>query len=146
MGANNRFREGFRDIIKDSRSYSDLGNRFHVLIEPAESTMKFVEKCSSRFTYDFKFDEIIVCKICSARFVACAVSLIPRNHTKIFMLDSAISLKPWNPPPNLANDYLEYLGEFEVICETALARESGLKGGLMFEKKTRFENLVTLPL
>jgi hypothetical protein len=35
----------------------------------------------------------------------------------------AVSLKPRNP--NFANNYLEYLGEFEAMCETALARESG---------------------
>jgi hypothetical protein len=27
--------------------------------------------------------------------------------------------------PNLANDYLDFLGENEAICKTALARESG---------------------
>jgi hypothetical protein len=37
--------------------------------------------------------------------------------------DPVVSMTPMNP--NFANDYLEYLGEYEAICEAALARESG---------------------
>jgi hypothetical protein len=33
--------------------------------------------------------------------------------------------------PNFANDYLDFLGENEAICKTALGRESG---GLFDEK------------
>jgi hypothetical protein len=38
-----------------------------------------------------------------------------------------------NPNPNFANDYLECLGKSEVICETAVARESGVRalGGIV---------------
>jgi hypothetical protein len=37
---------------------------------------------------------------------------------------------------NFSNDYLDFLGEYEAICETALARESGAYGGL-FDEETR---------
>jgi hypothetical protein len=37
--------------------------------------------------------------------------------------DPAVALRPLNP--NFSNDYLEHLGEYEAICETALAHESG---------------------
>jgi hypothetical protein len=52
-------------------------------------------------------------------------------------------LKPQKP--TISSKYLELLGEFEAICETAFARESGPWGGLINEKK-RAKNLVTLPL
>jgi hypothetical protein len=55
---------------------------------------------------------------------------------------SAVSLRLQNP--NLANDYLEYLGEYKAICKTVLARESGGPWGL-FDEKTP-QNLVTLSL
>jgi hypothetical protein len=42
-------------------------------------------------------------------------------------------LTPRNP--NFANDYFDFLGEYEAICETALALESEPKGGLFDEKK-----------
>jgi hypothetical protein len=45
------------------------------------------------------------------------------SYAKMYMLDPAVSLRPKNP--NFANDYIEYLSEFEIICITALARESG---------------------
>jgi hypothetical protein len=38
-------------------------------------------------------------------------------------LVSAVSLRPRDP--NFANDYLNFLGENEAICKTALGRESG---------------------
>jgi hypothetical protein len=68
-----------------------------------------------------------------------AVSLRIRNHTKCTVqvrsrglnetaeIDPAVSLRPRNP--NFANDYLDFLGEHEAICETALARE-------LFDEKT----------
>jgi hypothetical protein len=37
--------------------------------------------------------------------------------------DPAVSLIPRNP--NFANDYLDFLGEYEAIYETALALEKG---------------------
>jgi hypothetical protein len=46
---------------------------------------------------------------------------------------------------NFTNDYLDFLGEYEAICEPALARESGPKG-YYFMEKPRVENLVTLSL
>jgi hypothetical protein len=49
-------------------------------------------------------------------------------------LDPAVSLRPRNP--NFAIDDLDFLGEYEAICETALARESRPYGGL-FDEKTR---------
>jgi hypothetical protein len=36
------------------------------------------------------------------------------------MSDSAVPLNP-----NFLNDYLDFLGEYEAICETVLAPESG---------------------
>jgi hypothetical protein len=39
-----------------------------------------------------------------------------------------------------------YLSEFEAEFKKALARESGAQGVLFDEKKSRVENLVTLPL
>jgi hypothetical protein len=36
---------------------------------------------------------------------------------------SAVLLRPRKP--NFANDYLDFLGENEAICKTALGRESG---------------------
>jgi hypothetical protein len=60
--------------------------------------------------------------------------------TKTAGFDSAVSLRPRNL--NFANDYLDFLGENEAICKTALGRESG--DCLM--KKPRVENLVTLSL
>jgi hypothetical protein len=30
----------------------------------------------------------------------------------------------WPRNPNFANDYLDFLGEYEAICTTALGRES----------------------
>jgi hypothetical protein len=36
--------------------------------------------------------------------------------------DPAVALTPRNP--NFSNHYLDFLGEYEAICETALARES----------------------
>jgi hypothetical protein len=36
---------------------------------------------------------------------------------------SAVSLKPRKP--TISSEYLEFLGKFEDICETALACESG---------------------
>jgi hypothetical protein len=47
--------------------------------------------------------------------------------------------------PYISNNYLNILGEFEAIFETALAHESGPLGGL-FDEKSRVENLVTLSL
>jgi hypothetical protein len=38
---------------------------------------------------------------------------------------------------DLSNDYLDFLGEYKAICETALARESGPFGRLFDEKKPR---------
>jgi hypothetical protein len=38
-------------------------------------------------------------------------------------LVSAVSLKPRDS--NFANNYLDFLGENEAICKTALGRESG---------------------
>jgi hypothetical protein len=44
----------------------------------------------------------------------------------------AVSLTPQNQ--NFSNDYLDFLGEYEAIFETALV-ESGPWGGLFKEKK-----------
>jgi hypothetical protein len=40
--------------------------------------------------------------------------------------EPAVSLTPQNL--NFSNNYLDFLGEYEAICETALAPESGPKG------------------
>jgi hypothetical protein len=47
--------------------------------------------------------------------------------------------------PNFSNDYLDFLCEYEAMCETALAREPGSWGDCLM-KKPRVENLVTLSL
>jgi hypothetical protein len=39
---------------------------------------------------------------------------------------------------------IEYLNEFEAICEMTLVREAGPDGGLFDDKKLSVENLVTL--
>jgi hypothetical protein len=44
-----------------------------------------------------------------------------------------VSLTPWNS--NFSNDYLDIFGEYEAICETALAVNHGPIGGLFDEKK-----------
>jgi hypothetical protein len=41
-----------------------------------------------------------------------------------------VSLRLRDPNFAVEDDYLNYLGEYEAICETALARESGTEGGL----------------
>jgi hypothetical protein len=46
----------------------------------------------------------------------------------------AVSLRPRNP--NFANDYLNFLSKYEVIYQTALARESG-PGGRLYDEKNR---------
>jgi hypothetical protein len=46
--------------------------------------------------------------------------------------DSAVSMTPRDL--NFTNDYLNFLGEYETTCESALARESGPLGGLFYEK------------
>jgi hypothetical protein len=51
------------------------------------------------------------------------------EYLKIFKSDPAMSLTPRNP--NFANGYFDFLGEYEAICEMALARESGPKGGFV---------------
>jgi hypothetical protein len=57
---------------------------------------------------------------------------------------SAVYMRPRKP--YISNNYLDFLGEFEAIFETALAHESGPYGGLFDETKPRVENLVTLSL
>jgi hypothetical protein len=46
----------------------------------------------------------------------------------------AVSLTP--RIPNFSNDYLDFLGEYEAICETALAPESEPYRGDCLMKKT----------
>jgi hypothetical protein len=48
--------------------------------------------------------------------------------------DPEVSLRPRNP--KFANDYLDYVGEYEVICETALAVIRAL-GGIVWFLKSR---------
>jgi hypothetical protein len=45
------------------------------------------------------------------------------SFTKLSKSDPAVSLTLGNP--NFSNDDLDFLGEYEAICETAVARESG---------------------
>jgi hypothetical protein len=76
----------------------DRGNRFRGLIETAESDMK--------------------------SYAAPAVN----NRKYVNKIEtvgsvSAVSLRPRDP--NFAHDYLDFLGENEAICKTALGRESG---------------------
>jgi hypothetical protein len=52
--------------------------------------------------------------------------------------------KPRNP--NLSNDYLDYLGEYETICEAALAPESELYVGLFYGKTEGQKSRDTVPL
>jgi hypothetical protein len=46
----------------------------------------------------------------------------------------------------ISSDYLEFLGDFEDICKTALARESGPYGGLIDEKTECRKSRDTVPL
>jgi hypothetical protein len=55
-----------------------------------------------------------------------------------FCKDSAVCMRPRKP--YISNNYLDFLGEFKAIFETALAHE------LFDGKKPRIENLVTLSL
>jgi hypothetical protein len=48
--------------------------------------------------------------------------------------------------PNFANDYLDFLGENEAICKTALGCESGPYGGLFDEKTEGRKSRDTVPL
>jgi hypothetical protein len=57
---------------------------------------------------------------------------------------SAVSLRPLKR--TISNDYLEFLGDFEAICETALARESGPQGVLIDEKSEGRISRDTVPL
>jgi hypothetical protein len=70
-----------------------------------------------------------------------AMSMTPLNHlqlshwdyfTKMFKSDPAVSMTPRDP--NFSNDYLDFLGEYEVIGET----------GNVWWKKPRVKNLATL--
>jgi hypothetical protein len=49
--------------------------------------------------------------------------------------DTAVSLRPRDH--NFANDYLNFLGEYEAICEKVLARESGPMRDCFMKKKNR---------
>jgi hypothetical protein len=62
------------------------------------------------------------------------------------MLGPAVSMRPRSP--NFAIGYLKYtgFGEFEAICEPALARESGPWGDCSMKKKPMVENLVSLSI
>jgi hypothetical protein len=64
--------------------------------------------------------------------------------TKMPKSDPAVSLTPRNP--NFSNDYLDFLGEYEVICETALARESGPSGDCLMKKTEGRKFRDTAPL
>jgi hypothetical protein len=57
---------------------------------------------------------------------------ILRDSTPPQQSNPAVSLRLGNP--NFANNYLEYLREFEAIGEPALARESGPERELFYEK------------
>jgi hypothetical protein len=46
----------------------------------------------------------------------------------------------------MSNDYLEFLGDFEAICETALVSESGPQGVLIDEKTEGRKSRDTAPL
>jgi hypothetical protein len=56
----------------------------------------------------------------------------------------AVSLRPLKQ--TISNDYLEFLGDFEAICETALARETGPLGMLIDEKTSGRKSRDTVPL
>jgi hypothetical protein len=49
-----------------------------------------------------------------------------RIFSKMFVSDPEVSLRLHNP--NFANNYLDYLGEYEAICETAIAVNQGPRG------------------
>jgi hypothetical protein len=72
---------------------------FAVSLTPRDPIPRFQLHRWIRFNYTFKSAE---------------------SDAKFFMLDPAVS---WRP--NFANGYLKYLGEFQAICLTSLARESG---------------------
>jgi hypothetical protein len=58
-----------------------------------------------------------------------------RCLTETTETDPAVSLKPREP--NVANCYLNYLGEYEAICKTDVTGESGPYRGDCLMKKNR---------
>jgi hypothetical protein len=59
----------------------------------------------------------------------------------IFLMDSAVSFKLLR-----ANNFPEFLGDFEAICKTALARESGPPGDCLIKKSEGRKSRDTVPL
>jgi hypothetical protein len=57
---------------------------------------------------------------------------------------SAVFIRPRKP--YISNNYLNFLGEFEAIFETALAHESGPWGGLLMKKTDDQKYRDTVPL
>jgi hypothetical protein len=61
----------------------------------------------------------------------------------IFLMDSAVSFKPLSAE---ANNFPEFLGDFEAICKTALAREQGPRGDCLMKKSEGRKSRDTVPL
>jgi hypothetical protein len=140
IGAYNRFREG-------SRSVKD----FCVLIDITGSDPAVSLKRRDPFQWHrwIRFRDLIETTESFTKMSKSdpAVSLtpwdlIPRSHwnhrkrsrglIETAGSDTAVSWRPRNP--NFTKDYLDFINEYEAICETALARESGPYGGLFDEK------------
>jgi hypothetical protein len=51
------------------------------------------------------------------------ICYLPRDSVARFSTASAVYIRPRKP--YISNNYLDFLGEFEAIFETALAHESG---------------------
>jgi hypothetical protein len=99
MRANNSFLEDYRGVIRFPQSHWHRGIWSPGINDTAESA----SAVSLRLGFFYK------------NFIKVGYnSLIETAET-----DPAVSLRPRNP--NFAKDYLEYLGEYESICETALA-------------------------
>jgi hypothetical protein len=53
------------------------------------------------------------------------------HDTRFSTLDFFHQAIPRDPNPNFANDYFDFLSEYEALCETFVARES------LFDEKIR---------
>jgi hypothetical protein len=90
--------------------------------------------CKSIFAYGSVLVEIIVCKV-----------RIPWSQC-----DRGIGFRGFNSfnetTRSVSAVSIEYLGEFEAICETAIDRAIRAMVEIVWRNKPRFENLVTLSL
>jgi hypothetical protein len=149
LRADIRFHKGFCGVTKDStvalrplnplpQSHWHRWIRFRGLIETAESasTVSLRPRKPNLFRRSFVLKTTFLCRnnVVDIFFKDSAVSLkppysLPRSHwnhgicfrglIETAEAASTVSLRPLKP--TISNDYLEFLGDFEAICEMALA-------------------------